>query len=305
MINTVSRPQFSAGYTQKQIDEIKYLEALKKNNVDDILALFDLPKASSPLFKREQGFGDSIQFVRYLKLLKQKGATVLFECQPELISLFENLNYIDQLIPSGQANDINSDYISPLLSLPRVFNTDQSNISIMEPYLFPHKEKAALWQERLVAPAKINIGVVWAGSPTHRHDRYRSIPLKKLYHLFRFSHCRLFSFQKGPAEKQLEPFKNNMINLSPHIHDFSDTAAMLKAMDVVITVDTAVAHLAGALGIPTKLLLAYTPDWRWQLNRLDTPWYPSVKLYRQQSFNDWSEPVKKLIDDLKFINKLV
>lgn len=260
-------------------------------------------KEKSILIITEQGFGDTIQFARYLPLLKQQGAIIDFQCQEELIPLFKNSKYIDNLYSSEAIPNNSYDFVSPLLSLPLIFKTNNSTIPDNLSSITLESTKVNLWQKRLTNPVKVNVGLIWSGSSTHKHDRYRSIALTKLSQLVRFSHFRLFSFQKGPAENQLKPFEKNIVNLSPFITDFSDTAAMLKSMDVVITVDTSVAHLASTLGIPTKLLLAYTPDWRWQLKRTDSPWYSSVQLYRQKQFNDWSDPVNELIQDLKSFRK--
>ena len=187
-----------------------------------------------------------------------------------------------------------------LMSLPRVFRTDLSSIPCGIPYLdvpreIPHQKVFADLLALAQAHGKARVAVVWAGSPAHKRDEERSIPAAELAPLAAFPEVAWFSFQLGRQE--LPPLPN-LVSLAPLLTDFSATAYALSGMDLVITVDTALAHLSGAMGIPTLLLLAFQPDWRWMLDREDSPWYPSLRLYRQPAPGDWNSVIQRVLADL-------
>jgi hypothetical protein len=183
----------------------------------------------------------------------------------------------------------------PLSGLPRLAQTTLETIPAPIPYLRADPQKTAGWADRLsgLAPAGYRrVGIAWAGRPTHVNDRNRSAALAAFTPLAELAHVALVSLQKGPAQAQIGAYwgRAPLINLGPEIADFTDTMAVLEALDLVVTVDTAVAHLAGAMGRPVWLMLPFAPDWRWPLNRADSPWYPSARLFRQPAPLQW-EPV--------------
>ncbi len=236
----------------------------------------------------EQGFGDTIQFIRYASLIKQRVKKVVFEVQQPLVKLISTCPGIDKVIPLG-INTQEFDIHIPLLSLPGIFNTNLKNIPCHVPYIsLPdgHKiDNSLIIKEN----DKLKIGIVWAGNPKHKNNRNRSCPVSHFIELGENEDVVLFSLQKGPQSQDLNRYRaeGKVIDLSDIMNDFSDTAAMLEELDLVITVDTAMTHLAGALCKPVWVLLPFCPDWRWLLNRSDSPWYPTARLFRQSKPGDW------------------
>jgi len=245
----------------------------------------------------EQGFGDTMMFVRFAPLVKALGGTVILEAQAPLADLVATCPGIDEVIPYG--NPLPPfDLQMPLLSLPGVFHTDLTSIPCEIPYLdIPERVPNQEWITRILSAAEncTRIGLVWSGSPAHRNDVVRSIPTATLHPLTELPNTFWFDFQLGPSEPP--PF-SGYVSLAPWLSNFSDTAYALSGMDLVITVDTALAHLAGALGIPTLLLLPFSPDWRWMLGRNDSPWYPSMHIYRQSVPGDWDGVIQQVLCDL-------
>ncbi len=240
------------------------------------------------LIYTEQGFGDTLQFCRYLPLLAQRGAKIILEISPALNSLLSSLNGIEKIIEKGQPLP-EFDYQCPLLSLPLVFETEINTIPAQIPYLFANLEKIAHWKSRLGVKQGFRIGLVWSGSPTHKNDKNRSLPLIRLLQVMP-AEAQLYSLQKQVrAEDQITlNARPDVADFSASLIDFSDTAALITQMDLIISVDTSVAHLAGALGKPVWVLLPFVPDWRWLLDREDSPWYPGMKLWRQLQLDDWN-----------------
>ena len=245
----------------------------------------------------EQGLGDALMFIRYLPLVKALGGRVFLETWPTLMGVAATCAGVDSLVPKG-APAPQFDLQASLLSLPWIFRTDLSSIPAEVPYLnvpddVPHRQPLL---ERLASASEsTRIGLVWAGSPGHVRDFERSVPVAALAPLAALSGVTWFSFQLGKLEIPLLP---NLISLAPFLKNFSDTAYALSGMDLLITVDTAVAHLAGALGIPTLLLLSFQPDFRWLLDRNDSPWYPTVRLYRQSAYGDWGSVIQQVLQEL-------
>jgi len=245
----------------------------------------------------EQGLGDSIQFIRYVPKIKGRVDRLIIECQPSLRSLFKSISGIDQIMAGTKNTSMKYDYHIPILSLPRIFNTREETIPQKIPYLSPDQRARKKIKQRLAIDKKLfNIGIVWSGNPQHGNDHRRTCELFRFKTLKTIKKTQLFSLQKGEAASDL---KNNNINwltdLAPLIDDFSDTAAIIQKLDLVITVDTSVAHLAGALGKRVWILLPYHPDWRWMLKRKDSPWYPTARLFRQNKPGNW----KKIFKDFK------
>ena len=236
----------------------------------------------------EQGLGDSIQFIRYAPLIKQRSGKLIVKCQRSLKDLFKSIPAIDKIVTQDQI-DIKYDYHIPMLSLPRIFRTREATIPAQVPYLKPDKDSKEKIQKKLdIDKTLYNIGFVWAGNSKHKNDQNRSCNLEYFLELNSLSGIQLFSIQKGVPEKQLGRIKDSAItNLSPMINNFSDTAAIIEKMDLVISVDTSVAHLAGALGKKTWLILPHYCDWRWMLERTDSPWYPTMRIFRQDNQGNW------------------
>ena len=228
----------------------------------------------------EEGLGDSIQFARYVPLVAGRGATVVLEAYPALMRLFRSLPGVSRLIVQGETPP-HCDLQCPLQSLPRAFATSLETIPAETPYLRAGSREA--WAERLGPRHGPRIGLVWAGRPTHGRDRDRSIALDRLTPLLAFDTADWFGLQLGRQDS----LPTQVIDLSSHLTDMAETAAALCEIDLLISVDTAVAHLAGALGRPVWLLLPFSPDWRWMLGRTDSPWYPTMRLFRQMRPGDW------------------
>lgn len=241
----------------------------------------------------EAGHGDMIQFCRYATRLKAAGARrVSVLCHPPLARLFRTLEGVDEAIALGEnVADAHWDYWIPPLSLPGRFATRLDSIPARLPYLHADTAASALWAKRLGRPGEKRIGLVWKGNPRFENDSERSLPsLKLLEPLARLPGLRFFSLQKGAGEEEAANSPFPLVDLAPEIDDFADTAAIVANLDLVIAVDTAVAHLAGALGKPCWVLLPdYKTDWRWLAEREDSPWYPDVvRLFRQPAGGGWS-----------------
>jgi Flp pilus assembly protein TadD len=257
------------------------------------------PIDGKTLFLRcEQGFGDTLQFCRYARLVADSGASVIFEVQQPLRALLANLDGVSQFVAQGSPPP-NHDYQCALMSLPRAFKTRLDTIPNAAKYLSCDPTKRAQWHSKL-GPKKLpRVGLVWSGSASNRNERHRSFPLAELLP-FLPPQFEYFSLQKQPPEADLPALRSQVkiADCSADLQDFSDTAALCECMDLVISTCTSVAHLSAALGRPTWILLGYAPDWRWLLGRDDSPWYPSVKLYRRQRPDAWSDLFARVAADL-------
>lgn len=258
-------------------------------------------EAKTILLHAEGGRGDTIQFVRYVPMVAALGARIVLECQPELCRLVSGLADSITVIPFGQpvpAFDVHC----PLMSLPRVFGTRLETIPRDVPYLTPDPSILDKWKAMLgPANGRKRVGLVWAGRPEHQYDRARSMTLCDLAPLAQIEGFDFFSLQKGPASHQTldPPIGMTLKDHTELLTDFAETAGLVSHLDLVITVDTAVAHLAAALGRPTWVMLAFAPDWRWLLDRSDSPWYPRARLFRQKSIGDWTNVVREVCGDLR------
>ena len=244
------------------------------------------------LLHAEQGFGDTIQFVRYATLLAKHGAHVILEVQPPLKSLLSQFGDGIRVIGSGEAIP-NFDLHCPLLSLALAFRTELATIPADVPYLTAPIDRIEAWKDRLPPRQALRVGIAWSGNSTHADDRNRSIALARLMPLFDAPDIQFVSLQKewSDGDAQLLAGDARMADLRAHLNDFSDTAAAIAQLDLVISVDTSVAHLAGALGKPVWVLLPFCPDWRWLLDRVDSPWYPTARLFRQPRIGDWDSVI--------------
>ena len=250
------------------------------------------------LLYAEQGFGDTIMFSRYAKLVSDLGAKVILEVQPQLVGLLRNLEGVSQIVAKGDILP-KFDYQTPLLSLPLAFRTDKNSIPRFTKYAHANPNKVAEWNTKLSEKLKPRVGLVWSGSEINTHDASRSIQLNQLIPYLTTS-ASWISLKNELSEVNKSILHNNplILDFADDLHDFSDTAALIECLDLIITVDTSVAHLSAALGKETWVLLPHTPDWRWQLDRVDSPWYPSIKLYRQPSIDDWTNVLEKVKVDL-------
>ena len=240
------------------------------------------------LLHAEQGLGDAIQFARYAPLVAKRGGRVVLEAHAPLRRLLLGLDGVTALATlGGPLPDF--DVHCPLLSLPRLVGSIPADV----PYLAAGVDAAAGWRARLGGGMKI--GLVWAGNPGHANDRNRSLPLAALAPLLNTPGVRFFSLQKElrPGDRAILA-EHGVTDLAPDLGDFADTAAALEALDLLVTVDTSVAHLAGALGRPVWLLLPFLPDWRWMTGRTDSPWYPTMRLFRQGRRGDWPGVVERV-----------
>jgi hypothetical protein len=248
----------------------------------------------------EQGMGDIIQFVRYLPLVKARGGHVVFECEAGLVALMERAAGHDELIEKSFSADIpyvDHDFHISLASLPHVFATTESTIPAAVPYLSAHPGRIATWRQRIDTRG-LRVGLAWAGNPRHPNDANRSMALSHLRPLGAVEGVACYGLQVGDAASQSVPPGLDLIFLGASFGDFADAAAAIANLDLVITVDTAIAHLAGALGQTVWTLLPFAPDWRWMLDRADSPWYPTMRLYRQPAPGDWESVVERVVADL-------
>jgi len=248
----------------------------------------------------EQGIGDAIQFIRYAPLVASRGGRVIIECPPGLTRLFQNSNNLGQIITKGKPLPL-FDLQCPLMSLPLAFKTDLQSIPAAVPYLFPDPKLVETWGAKLKpSSGKRKIGLVWAGSPTFRIDRYRSMPISKLAALTFVKDADFYSLQKNSSAPpiDLSIAGIELIDLTAELNDFADTAALISNLDLVIGVDTAVVHLAGAMAKPVWLLVPFNPDWRWMLNRPDSPWYPTMRIFRQTKLGDWDSVMQNVSEVL-------
>jgi tetratricopeptide (TPR) repeat protein len=245
----------------------------------------------------EQGLGDSIQFLRYAPLLAQRGANVLLRLPPALRPLAAELAPGCALAPEGEMPAC--DYFCPLLSLPLAFGTELESIPAHVPYLRSDAARREAWEQRLGPRRGPRVGLVWAGNAAHRNDANRSIALAALLAALP-AHCERVSLQKEiRREDEAALAASGMWLAGEQLHTFADTAALIDCMDLVISVDTSVAHLAGALAKPLWLLLPFPPDWRWMMDREDSPWYPSARLFRQGEDCQWGPVLARLAAELR------
>jgi hypothetical protein len=245
----------------------------------------------------EQGYGDTLMFLRFIPLAKAMGGTILLEVQPPLVELAATCPGIDQVLVPGQAMPP-FDVHASLLSLPAIFNTDLNSIPADIPYLgiprqVPERQKIAALMEK--ASDQVRVGICWTGSDQYARDAKRSLPSTALGPLSALPGVAWYSLQFGSTESAPLP---GIVTLGPLLDGFANTACVLSHLDLVITADTVIAHLAGALGIPTLLLLSFIPDWRWMLGRDDSPWYPTLRLYRQHAPGDWDSIIRRVVEDL-------
>jgi hypothetical protein len=254
------------------------------------------------LLHAEQTLGDTLQFIRYAPLVRQRGGKGLLVVPPPLLSLLARCPGVDGLAAQGSPLP-DFDIHAPLLSLPGLFRTTLATIPAEVPYLAADPQLVERWrreEDRLTGAFRV--GLVWQGPSKHQWDRQRSLPLERFEPLARLPGVRLFRLQPGPGAEQLRSIGERfpVIDLGSRLDpaSFEDMAAVMASLDLIISVDSDLAHLAGALGRPVWLLLPFAPDWRWLLGREDSPWYPTMRLFRQKEPGNWDGVVDAVVGDL-------
>lgn len=257
------------------------------------------------LLTAEQGLGDAIHFIRYAAVLKQRYACrVIAACPRPLLTLLKSCAGLDALLAQGDPLPP-FDVFAPLLNVPGILRDQASTFPRRVPYLHPDEALVRKWQAELAGFQGVKIGIAWQGNRQHQADRFRSMPMKEFLPLAKLTGVRLFSLQKGAGVEQLEALTGRLdaLPLGSRLDEesgaFMDTAAVLKNLDLLITSDTAIAHLAGAIGVPVWVALPHVPDWRWLLEREDTPWYPTMRLFRQPQPGDWTSVFERIASALQ------
>ncbi len=256
-------------------------------------------RAKTILLHSEQGYGDTIQFGRYAKLVSERGATVILEAPRALHTLFQSLDGVDRIV--GRGDQIpRCDFHCPLMSLPMALDTTLDTIPAQIPYLHVNNETARVWSEKVGPKRRLRVGVAWKGSPAHPNDKNRSIRIEQFLTGLPQG-LEYYSLQIEPKDgdaREVAAASPTIVQFKD-IGDFSETAALCNLMDIVVTVDTSVAHLSGALGKRTWVLLPFIPDWRWMLGRSDSPWYPSMRLFRQTAAGNWLSVLEEVRRELE------
>lgn len=264
-----------------------------------------LTPGKSVLLTVEQGLGDTLHFVRYAKVLRDHGMKTTVYCQPPLLALLQNSRDLGPIYPNNLPIESVFDFQCSLLDVADRMQTNLETIPAMPGYLQPAEPLVNFWKSRFPrVTAKRRIGIAWQGNRDHQADMFRSVPLHSFAPLAALPNVELVSLQSGYGIEQLghwtgPPIKILEAGVDQSSGAFMDTAAIMKSLDLVITSDTSIAHLAGALGVPTWIALGFMPDWRWLLDRRDSPWYPSVRLFRQSKIGDWASVFEAIASELQ------
>jgi tetratricopeptide (TPR) repeat protein len=250
----------------------------------------------------EHGIGDTLLMIRYAPIIRRQGLRLILECQRSLIPLLSTCPGIEQLVARGES-PLSFDVHAALFSLPRLLGTRVHNIPADVPYLFARDDLIRQWRDRLNGPARLKIGICWQGNPMPGVSEHRWFSLARFGTIARLPGVQLVSLQKGPGAEQLAACPFAVTQLGSDLDEangaFMDTAAVMKDLDLVISPDTAVAHLAGAMGIPVWVLLTRVADWRWLIDREDSPWYPNVRLFRQENSGDWDSVFGRVAETVR------
>jgi Flp pilus assembly protein TadD len=248
------------------------------------------------LLHTEGGFGDGLQFIRFLPMVRRRAAIVLLECQPELVNLFSQLPGVERLVARGQPLP-KFDVQIPLQGLPRIFRTTLQTIPTRVPYLAAPSQQATKWRDRVAAQPGLKVGIVWAGSSGGNRLR-RPHTLQTFLPLAQVKGVQFFSLQKGAHAQQAIPPGFPLMDWTAEISDFADLAGLISSLDLVISIETSVAHLAGAMAKPIWTLIPFISDFRWMRDGNDSPWYPTMRLYRHTYDGNWSDVMEKIAGDL-------
>jgi Tfp pilus assembly protein PilF len=255
---------------------------------------------SRVLLHAEQGLGDTLQFLRFIPMVVTAGGQVLLDVPEQIHRLAAEIPGVAAVIATGEPI-ADHEWQCPLMSLPLAFGTTVATIPAQVPYLKIPEDALQAAAERLWPDNGLRVGLVWGATPRSFEDSDRSIPLALFRSILSTKDTHFFSLQLGPQASQFDTLENPMTDLSAAIADFADTTALVTHLDLVITVDTSVAHLAGALGKPTWVLLPFSSDWRWLTHRNDSPWYPTVRLFRQARPRDWSSVLERVQSELELL----
>ncbi len=255
------------------------------------------PAGKTILAHAEGGHGDALNFVRFVPLVAQRGAKMILECHRGLAPLFEGMDGVDRVIARGQPLPA-FDWQIPLQSLPRIFGITPQNIPNQVPYVSAPADRAQRWADRLAAETKLRVGLVWSGTKYSDTD-YRTRTIDVFAPLAEVPGVKFFSLQKGKDSAQAPPPGMDWADFTSELNDFADTAALVQNLDLVISVDTSPAHLAGAMGKPVWVLIMFKSEFRWLLDRTDTPWYPTMRLFRQPTETDWQTPIREMAAALR------
>ncbi|MFC5509568.1 tetratricopeptide repeat protein [Massilia jejuensis] len=286
------------GYEWRWNNEVLSCYAEKRTTPEPVWDGRDALEGKTILLYAEQGLGDTLQFCRYAALVKARGARVVLEVQAPLRALLAKLEGADLVVAKGEPLPA-VDYQCPLMSLPLAFGTELHSIPAPHAYLASDDTRLAQWEARLGARVRPRVGLVWSGNAQHANDHNRSLPFAQLARLFDLD-CQFVSLQKEyrDADRALLD-ASPVLRMDTYLNDFADTAALCRQMDLVIAVDTSVAHLAGALGKPLWLLLPQVADWRWLTVRDDSPWYATARLFRQPAKADWNGVIDAVRSELE------
>lgn len=251
------------------------------------------------LLHADQGLGDTLQLVRYAPLVAARGARVVMQVLPALKELVASVKGVDHVVARGEPLP-DFDCHCPLSSLPRAFGTRLNNIPTEVPYVRPAADRTEKWRALLADIDGPRIGLTWAGNRTNRKLRHRTIALTRLLPLIATPGVRFVTLQKEVPDEDASTFAGlrDVVHLGDKLDDFADTAAAVSILDLMISIDTSIVHLAGALGKPVWVLMPFTQDWRWLLDREDSPWYPSARLFRQPRVGDWESPIARVQAEL-------
>jgi tetratricopeptide (TPR) repeat protein len=261
-----------------------------------------LHKGARMLVWQEQGIGDAIQFMRYVPYLHKAGLIVTVFCDEALRRLFQKIEGVNRIISDEtEITDCDYDLMIPMLSIPLALNYFQIRNDVN--YMRIDEEFVQSYKRFFNGNRKIKVGLIWGGNPHHPNDRFRSFHIDNARDILNLQHIEFYSLQKGKYGEELHDGNPPIIDLSSHIDDFLDTAALMKNLDLVISVDTAPLHLAGAIGVPVWGLIPRAADWRWMQDCTDTPWYPSMKLYRNTVEGEWGDVFKRVRMDLMRFNR--
>jgi hypothetical protein len=254
------------------------------------------------LLYADHGLGDTLQFIRYAPLVQERGGRVVVACQKKIARLLASCPGVEQVVVERSQIPEFAVY-APLMSLPLIFRTTLSSVPTRVPYLKAEAEAIGRWRAELDTSGGFKIGVAWQGNPQYRRDRERSYRLAELETVAQVSGVRLLSLQGIYGLEQLEEVKYRfaVTNLGEKLSDFMDIAAVMRSLDLVITPDTSLVHLAGALGVPVWLAVSFAPEWRWLDHRSDSPWYPSMRLFRQKKWDEWGDVFERMTDELRII----
>jgi hypothetical protein len=295
----LSLGQFREGWRNYESRWAKEMAHLRRNFAQPLWRGKKTLAGRTILLHAEQGLGDTLQFVRYAPKVARLGAKVLLEVQPPLLSLLSGIDGVSAVFAQGDKLPA-FDLQCPLMSLPLAFGTELSSIPAEIPYIDVSADLVSKWRERMGERRVPRIGIAWAGSAVHKNNRKRSIALERFAPLLSTPGVEFVSIQKELTQSDAAVLEDHasVLNIGGELDDFADTAAVISSLDLLISADTSVAHLAGAIGRPVWILIPLAPDFRWLLKREDSPWYPTARLFRQPRLEDWDSVLERVRGEL-------